>query len=86
MMNGLIVSFRRGRHNQTNNQMIIKVDSIKDRKKASDLIGKEIIFKTQTGKEIKGKITSVHGNSGCVRALFERGMPGQALAKNVEIK
>lgn len=85
-MKGLIVSFRRGRHNQTNNQMIIKVDSVNNREKAASLVNKEVMFKTQTGKEIKGKITSIHGNSGAVRALFEKGMPGQALAKQVEIK
>ena len=85
-MKGLIVSFRRGRHTQTNNQMIIKVESVNDKEKAAGLINKEVVFKTQTGKEIKGKITKVHGNSGAVRALFEKGMPGQALAKPVEIK
>ncbi len=85
-MKGLIVSFRRGRHTQTNNQMIIKVESVNDKEKAAGLVNKEVVFKTQTGKEIKGKITNVHGNSGAVRALFEKGMPGQALAKNVEIK
>ncbi len=85
-MKGLIVSFRRGRHNQTNNQMIIKIEGVKDKKKAAELVDKEVVFKTQTGKEIKGKITNAHGNKGAVRALFERGMPGQALAKHVEVK
>ena len=84
-MKGLIVSFRRGRHNQVNNQMIIKIDSINNKENAKELVNKDVIFKTQTGKEIKGRITNVHGNKGAVRALFERGMPGQALAKQVEI-
>ena len=84
-MEGLIINFRRGKHTQTNNQMIVKVASIKNKEKAAELVGKEVVFKTQTGKEIKGKVTNAHGNSGCVRVLFEKGMPGQAIAKNVEV-
>lgn len=86
MHKGLIVSFRRGRRHQTNNQMIIYVDGVNDKKKAASLIDKAVVFKTETGKEIKGKITNIHGSKGMVRALFERGMPGQSLAKHVEIK
>lgn len=43
---------------------------------------------TSPGKEkkkIKGKISSAHGNKGMVRAIFERGLPGQALTTEIEM-
>jgi large subunit ribosomal protein L35Ae len=85
-MQGTISSFKRGKHVQTNNQMVVVVEGVDDRKKAAPLVGKEVVFKTESGKEIKGKVASAHGNSGALRVLFEKGMPGQSLGKTVEIK
>jgi large subunit ribosomal protein L35Ae len=85
-MEGIIVSFRRGRHTQTDNQMLINIKDIDNKEKASELIGKTVIWKSPAGKEIKGKISSVHGNKGVLRALFEKGMPGQSLGTKVRIE
>ena len=84
-MEALIANFRKGRHTQTNNQMILKIEGL-DKKKAASLIGKQVVWKTSSGKEIKGKISNLHGNSGALRAIFEKGMPGQALGTRVEVK
>jgi len=35
---------------------------------------------------ITGKVSSAHGNNGIVRAIFEKGLPGQAITTEVEIK
>ena len=87
MINGVIVNYRRGRRTQTTNQMIIFVPNY-DKEKAKTLIGKEVVYvcpgKNKT--QIKGKITSVHGNKGVVRALFERGVPGQAIGDKIEVR
>lgn len=85
-MEGIITSFRRGRHTQYKNQMIIKIKNINTKEKAKELIGKTILWITPLKKQIKGKITNIHGNSGCVRALFEKGMPGQSLTQKVKIE
>jgi large subunit ribosomal protein L35Ae len=85
-MKGIIMNFRGGRHTQKNNQMIIKVDSIDSIEKAKKLIDKTVIWKTPKGNEIKGIISNTHGNKGIVRAIFEKGMPGQSLGKKVEVK
>ena len=84
-MQGTIVNFRSSRHRQYDNHMIIEVEGVSSRQDASKLVGKEVIFKTQTNKEIKGKVASAHGNKGAVRVIFEKGMPGQSLGKKVEI-
>lgn len=85
-MEGLIVSFRRGRHTQYKNQMIIKVNTIDTKEKAKSLIGKKITWITPLKKEIKGIVTNTHGNKGLIRARFEKGMPGQSLLKKVKIE
>ena len=80
----VIVNFRGGRHTQKNNQMVVIVADDKDKAKA--LVGKQVIWKSPAGKELKGKITQLHGSKGAVRVLFETGMPGQSVGTEVEIK
>ena len=66
--------------------MIIEVEKIDNRENAEKFLDKEVVFKTATGKEIKGKVSKVHGNKGALLVNFEKGMPGQALNKEVEVK
>ncbi len=80
------MNFRSSRHTQTCNQMIIMAEGVESKEKAEELIGKQVTFKTDGGKEIKGEVKAAHGNKGAVRALFEKGMPGQSITKKVEIQ
>lgn len=84
-MEGKIVNFRSARHHQKDNQMIVMVEGVDSRENASELVGKPVVFKTDGGKEIKGEVRAAHGNSGAVRVLFEKGMPGQAISKKVQV-
>ena len=83
-MEGIIVNFRGGRHTQYDNQMIISTGV--DREKAKVFIGKKVVWTNSKGNAITGKISSLHGNSGAVRAIFEKGMPGQSLGTKVSIE
>ena len=86
-MEGIIINYRRGRKTQTTNQMIISIPGV-DKEKAKSLVGKAVSYECE-GKNkttITGKVSSVHGNKGAVRALFERGMPGQAIGGKVSLK
>lgn len=87
-MQAIILNYRRGINTQYNNQFILKIDDEKytDKKKANELLGKKVIFKTSSGKIISGKILSTHGNKGAVRATFEKGLPGTAISQKVEVK
>jgi ribosomal protein L35AE/L33A len=84
-MKGKIIQFRMGRHTIKERHYIIDVNA-KNREEAGKFKGKEVIWKSPGGKEIKGKISSPHGNKGLVRGIFEKGLPGQALNQEVEIK
>ena len=70
---------------QKPNHMILKIEGYATRKKAESLVGKVVVWKSPAGKEIKGNVVIAHGNSGAVRAIFERGMPGQALGSEVDV-
>lgn len=85
-MEAVIVNFRRGRNNQHDNQMVIKVDGISSKEKAGSLLGKKVSWKSPAGKEIKGIVKAAHGNSGAVRVIWEKGMPGQAIGSKVKIE
>ncbi|MBI2507505.1 50S ribosomal protein L35ae [Candidatus Woesearchaeota archaeon] len=85
-MKARIVSFRRSRRRQNTRQIILKVESITSKEKTKELIGKTVTWKSPAGKEIKGKISNYHGNSGNIRAILEKGVPGQAIGSEVEIK
>jgi len=83
---GKVIQFRRGRHTVHERHFLIEVEDIKTRKEAEKLAGKNVEWKSPAGKIIKGKISSSHGNKGVVRAIFEKGLPGQAVTTDVEIK
>ncbi len=85
MIKGTVVQFRRGRHVIHERHFILDVNA-KNREEASKLVGKEVEWISPSGKKIKGKISSAHGNKGLVRAIFERGLPGQSLTTHVEVK
>lgn len=85
-MEGVIKNFRRGKHTHTMNHMIIYLSNSDSKEKAAKLVGKEVSWKSPAGKEIKGKVAAAHGNKGAVRAIFEKGMPGQSIGTKVELK
>jgi len=65
--------------------MVIVVEGIDSIEKAKPLVGKKVTYVTESGKEISGKVSHTHGNKGAIRAIFDRGMPGQSLTKSVQI-
>lgn len=79
-MDATIINYRRGRKTQKPNQMVIVPNEDKD------IVGKEVVYTTEANKEIKGKVSSKHGNKNAYRVIFEKGMPGQAIGNNVKIK
>ncbi|MFC1666176.1 50S ribosomal protein L35ae [Nanoarchaeota archaeon] len=85
-MKARVVQFRRGRHTIKERHFLIEIEGVDVRKDAEKFIGKEVFWKSSAGKIIKGKISSAHGNKGIVRAIFEKGLPGQAVTTEVEIK
>ncbi len=84
-MKGILVQFRRGRHRIHEKHYLLDLGMTK-REEAKKLIGKIVSWKSSGGKIISGKISDAHGNKGLVRAIFETGLPGQAVTTEIEVK
>ena len=84
-MKGKVIQFRRGLKRIHEKHFILDVGA-KDKEDAKKFSGKEVVWISPSGKKIKGKISDSHGNKGLVRAIFERGLPGQAITTKIEIK
>ena len=85
-MKGVVSAFRQGRHHQKENHVIAHLDGVESRESAKELVGKSADWKTETGKIISGKVADAHGNGGAVRIIFDKGLPGQALESELEVK
>ena len=84
-MKAMLLNYRRGRHTQTTNQLLLGVEGCETKAMASRFIGKRVVWRSPSGKEIFGRITQPHGNRGVLRARFSRGLPGDALGGKAEI-
>ncbi|MEM4330731.1 MAG: 50S ribosomal protein L35ae [Candidatus Pacearchaeota archaeon] len=80
-----IVQFRRGRKNYTPRHMLIQLENVSTREEAMNFVGKKVEWISKSGKKIRGEIVAPHGKKGIVRAIFEKGLPGQSLGEEVKI-
>jgi len=85
MTKAKVIQFRRGLKRIHERHYILDVD-VKTREEASKFVGKEVEWTSPAGKKIVGKVSSAHGNKGMIRAIFEKGLPGQAKNTFAEIK
>ena len=84
-MKATILSFRRGRHTQTNNQFLLEVEGVDSRQKAVKIVGKKVVWTSPAGKKLTGVVTNIHGNNGVLRSRFSKGLPGQAIGKKASV-
>lgn len=84
-MDGVIKNYRRGKKHINERQLVIEVQGIDSKAKASGIVGCKARWKNSAGKFFTGKITAAHGDNGAVRAMFQKGMPGQCIGEKVEI-
>jgi large subunit ribosomal protein L35Ae len=87
-MEARISAFRGTFRRKSGNQMIIVIDTVDNKEKAKALVGKTVIWTSpgKSKKQLRGKISAIHGGKGAVRAIFETGMPGQSLGEVVKIE
>jgi len=85
-MEAIVSAFKGSKRSQrTTAHVILIIRDIDSREQAEKLVGKQVTWKTPSGKIISGEIRSAHGNSGALRAIFEKGLPGQALGTKADI-
>jgi large subunit ribosomal protein L35Ae len=86
MTDARIIQFRRGRKTIIEKHFLIEIKGVSNKEEAEKFVGKEVVWSSPAGKKIKGKISATHGIKGVVRAIFEKGLPGQAVTTQVEVR
>mgnify|MGYP001586566713 FL=1 len=85
-MEAVVNSFKGSKRTQrTTAHVILVVKGVETREVAQALAGKKLTWTSPAGTKIEGEIRAAHGKSGAVRAIFERGLPGQALGTKVQV-
>lgn len=84
-LTGVIINYRRAKHSQKTNEILVKFPGINTEETAAKLIGKKIIWESSKGKRIKGKIIATHGKNGTLRARMEKGITGEAIGSQVTL-
>lgn len=79
------MQFRRGKKRIHERHYLLDM-GLTSRDEAKKMSGRYVEWKSSSGKIIKGKISDAHGNKGIVRAIFEKGLPGQAITSEIEVK
>jgi large subunit ribosomal protein L35Ae len=88
-VNGTFTSFRRNKRTINSTQALLKIDGVHSREEAQFYVSKKVAA-PQKGKDKTlppnwGTITHVHGNSGVVRAKFNRNLPPIFLGTQVQV-
>ena len=65
---------------------MIKVEGTSTREDAEKFVGRYVEWSSPAGKIIQGRVAGAHGNNGVIRVIFEKGLPGQAITTEVEVK
>ena len=84
----VFAGFRRNKVWTYNNQALLKLEGLNDKKEAQYYLGKRVVFiyKTKTGfKTIWGRIRSQHGNNGMVKAKFLHNLPPRGIGAQLRV-
>ncbi len=86
MAKGVIINYR-GSHKTKKkpNQMVVVPAGIKGKEDSLKLIGSRVTW-TNGKTTISGTATHLHGAKGALRVRFDKGLPGEAVGTQVEIK
>ena len=84
----VFAGFRRNKVWTYNNQALLKIEGLNDKKEAQYYLGKRVVFiyKAKAGyKTIWGRICSQHGNNGVVKAKFLHNLPPRGIGAQVRV-
>ena len=82
---GIVIGYRLGSNTQYENQVLLRIDGVKNARQAARFIGWRVLYRDGKGNEYRGRIIRVHGRKGVVVAVFKPNLPGQAQGGNVYI-
>jgi large subunit ribosomal protein L35Ae len=89
----VFLHFKRGQRTQQENQAILKIQNVNERKSARFYHGKRVAYiyraeDKKRGTHFKaswGKVIGNHGNSGLVKAKFAKNLPPRAMGATLRV-
>ena len=84
MTKALFIGYSRGRHTQKSHHILVKIEQFDD-KGAAEFIGRKVTWESPSGNILTGKIVNIRGGNGVLKAIFKKGLPGQAIGKELNI-
>jgi large subunit ribosomal protein L35Ae len=90
---GIVMGYRRGRHSQSPNQSLVKIEGCNCRRDTKWYLGKRVAYiyaaqRKEKGTRIRvvwGKVCRPHGKRGVVRARFKRNLPPKSAGRACRI-
>uniref|UniRef100_A0A0B6Y079 Large ribosomal subunit protein eL33 n=1 Tax=Arion vulgaris TaxID=1028688 RepID=A0A0B6Y079_9EUPU len=95
---GIFTGYKRGLRNSHENTTLIKIEGVSNKDEADFYVGKRVVYLykakkavARIGKEatkvrtVIGRVTRSHGNTGAIRARFNRTLPPQAMGSRVRV-
>ena len=82
---GIFVNFRQGMFTQYPHNILMRIPGIDSSNSAAKYIGRKVIWRSESGKKLVGKVVKTHGRNGVLMSRFRKGLPGQAIGSSVEI-
>lgn len=86
MIKATFLGYGGGRRTRRNKQALIKIDGIENDGDAASFIGRKVVWKSESGGRLVGKIVGIHGKRGVLRAWFRKGLPGQAIGSKLDVR
>lgn len=80
---GVLMNYQRGTVRQRPQYGLIQLDGVTSIAQAAPYIGRSVILHFSEEKSNQGRIISVHGRKGVLRARFRRSLAAEAIAKEV---
>ena len=90
---GVFLGYRRGKETQNENQALLKIQGVNDRKSASYYFGKRVAYIYKAHNTVKntkyrviwGRVSKGHGNNGTVVARFAKNLPPRGIGNTLRV-